>query len=310
MADEGFIEDDNDVVRRQTWNREPYLPITPSPAGSGPGMFPVIRAGVSQVSPQIAPIPMALFQASPTSVSPIIFNVLFGEAVFGFTSASVVIGGTALPTTVVVSDVLTGIVSTGLNGAANYKVEVSGMTVGGLVTLSIHYGAARNGAGVLSQAAFIEVDTVQFLPPIVPIGPIWALEPIGLIGPLGPLGPLWVFTVLTISVSPTGFDYSSVFSGFTICMIPPLSYINNFPPPRILVSVPSPLYGETISIPYPRQGVVFTTRLYVEVGTYVGIIPGNVGLMWGLRVFDGIQFQTLDIVILSMSLGPYQLPIP
>ncbi|MCB0983162.1 MAG: hypothetical protein KDB06_00775, partial [Ilumatobacter sp.] len=59
-------------------------------------------------------------QSDPTTVSPIVFDVVFSEPVTGFTNADVTLGGTAGATTAVVN-----------GGPTTYTVQVSGMTQSG-----------------------------------------------------------------------------------------------------------------------------------------------------------------------------------
>ena len=72
-------------------------------------------------------------QADPTSASSITFTVVFSEDVVGF--QNVVQGGTANPTTAVVS-----------GGPSSYTVTVSGMSTNGTVTASIAAGVAVDAA--------------------------------------------------------------------------------------------------------------------------------------------------------------------
>src|SRR5439155_7557129 len=65
-------------------------------------------------------------QNDPTNTSPIEFTATFSESVSGFTGAGVTLGGSANPTTAVVT-----------GGPTVYNVAVSGMTGDGTVTASI-----------------------------------------------------------------------------------------------------------------------------------------------------------------------------
>lgn len=77
-----------------------------------------------------------------TSISPILFDIVFSEPVVGFTLSDVVIGGTANPTT----KVLTG-------SGAIYQVAVSGMTGSGTVTLQIPANEAASATTGLQNVA-------------------------------------------------------------------------------------------------------------------------------------------------------------
>src|SRR5205814_2259117 len=106
---------------------------------------------VDKTAPTVT-IDQAVGQADPTSLSPINFTVTFSEPVVGFTSADVVIGGTAGATTANVS-----------GGPAVYTVAVSGMTVTGTVTATIPAGAANDAAGNLSAASTSTDNSVNYL---------------------------------------------------------------------------------------------------------------------------------------------------
>ena len=96
-------------------------------------------------------INQATGQADPTGGSPINFTVVFSEAVSGFTSADVTIGGTAGGTKTVT---VTG-------GPSTYNVAVSGMT-GGTVIASIAAGVAVDGVGNGNAASTSTDNTVTF----------------------------------------------------------------------------------------------------------------------------------------------------
>ncbi len=95
-------------------------------------------------------------QTDPTSVSPIMFDVVFSEPVTGFTNAGVVLSGTAGATTAVVEG----------NGAT-YTVAVSGMSQDGLVIADVAAGAGEDAAGNLSAASTSTDNTVTFVVPVV-----------------------------------------------------------------------------------------------------------------------------------------------
>ncbi len=71
------------------------------------------------------------------------FTVNFSESVSDFTATDVVIGGTALPTTVVIA----------AGSGRDYTVRVTGMTLHGTVTATIPAGAAHDAGGFPSQAS-------------------------------------------------------------------------------------------------------------------------------------------------------------
>jgi large repetitive protein len=92
-------------------------------------------------------------QADPTSVSPILFTVVFSEPVVGFATGDVSLGGSAGATTAVVSD--TG-------DSTTFDVAVSGMTQDGTVVASIGAGAATDAASNPSVASTSTDNTVTF----------------------------------------------------------------------------------------------------------------------------------------------------
>jgi len=76
-------------------------------------------------------------QADPTSVSPILFDIVFSEPVFGFVVSDVTVTFSGTGTPVV-----------GLSGTGpTYTVDVSGMTGDGNVTASIAAGVCQDAAG-------------------------------------------------------------------------------------------------------------------------------------------------------------------
>ena len=92
-------------------------------------------------------------QDDPTAASPILFTVVFSEPVAGFETDDVTLGGSALPTTAVVT-----------GSGAIYSVAVSGMSTGGAVTASIGAGAAVDAASNTSLASTSTDNTVTYAP--------------------------------------------------------------------------------------------------------------------------------------------------
>src|SRR5439155_214039 len=91
-------------------------------------------------------------QADPTKASPIHFTVVFSEAVTGFTTSNVSLGGSATPSSDTVS----------LVSGTTYDVSVSGMTSNGTVTASVTAGAAHDAAGNNSTASTSTDNTVTY----------------------------------------------------------------------------------------------------------------------------------------------------
>jgi hypothetical protein len=83
-------------------------------------------------------INQAAGQTDPTSNVPIVFDVVFSEAVIGFTGSEVNLSGSGAP----------GTLSAAVSGSGTtYTVSVSGMTGSGTVVASIPAGSAQDAAG-------------------------------------------------------------------------------------------------------------------------------------------------------------------
>ena len=93
----------------------------------------------------------AAAQADPTGNSPIDFTVVFSQGVTGFDGSDVVLGGTAAPTTAVVT-----------GGPTTFNVAVSGMTANGTVTASVPAAAALTLTNLPNQASTSTDNTVTF----------------------------------------------------------------------------------------------------------------------------------------------------
>jgi hypothetical protein len=96
----------------------------------------------------IPPTATVTAQAGSTNALPVVFNVAFSEPVTGFSSGSVVVGGTAGGNSVVVS-----------GGGANYTVAVTRVSGSGTVTLTLPAGAAMDLAGNASLASALTGTT-------------------------------------------------------------------------------------------------------------------------------------------------------
>ncbi len=88
-------------------------------------------------------------QADPTNGASILFTVVFSEAVTGFATGDVTLGGTAGATTATVT-----------GGPTTYTVTVTGMTTDGTVTASIAAGVATDSAGNGNAASTSTDNTV------------------------------------------------------------------------------------------------------------------------------------------------------
>jgi hypothetical protein len=96
-------------------------------------------------------INQAASQADPTNISPINFTVIFSKPVTGFTSADVVITGTAGATTALVT-----------GSGTTYTVAVSGMADTGTIIASIPADRAQDSAGNGNTASTSTDNTVTY----------------------------------------------------------------------------------------------------------------------------------------------------
>ena len=107
-------------------------------------------------------------QADPTNASPILFTVTFSEAVTGFVTGDVTLGGTANPTTATVTPVSTSV----------YDVAVTGMSGPGTVTATVGASEAvdlaNNANTAAPAAAQVTFDNVA---PTVTINQSGAVDP-------------------------------------------------------------------------------------------------------------------------------------
>ena len=92
-------------------------------------------------------------QADPTSASPILFTVVFSEAVTGFNGSDVSFTGRTVGGTL--AALITG-------GGSNYTVQVTGMAGTGSVVATIPAGAAIDGAGNPNAASTSTDNAVTF----------------------------------------------------------------------------------------------------------------------------------------------------
>jgi CSLREA domain-containing protein len=139
----------------------------PGPASDGDHSYTVTQTNAGDISvPSTAlvvtidtaaptvTIDRAAGQADTTSTSPINFAVIFSEAVTGFDSSDIQVGGTAGATTAVVT-----------GSGTTYNVAVSGMTTTGTVIISFAAGAATDAAGNGNAAPTVTDDSVDFVDP-------------------------------------------------------------------------------------------------------------------------------------------------
>ncbi len=106
-------------------------------------------------TPPTVTINQAGTQVDPASTGPVVFTVVFSEAVAGFDEADLVLSGTAGGTmivTVVVIDAMT------------YRVEITGMTTGGTIIARVRSNAAQDAALNWSPGSTSTDNTVTFTP--------------------------------------------------------------------------------------------------------------------------------------------------
>ncbi len=110
----------------------------------------------ADIDPPTATVGQAAGQLDPTSFLPIVFTIVFSEAVTGFgddPSDVSFVGSTA-----------GGTLAANVTGSGDtYQVEVTGMTTNGLVKVSVPAGAAEDGGGNPSEAAIPGDNSVQYL---------------------------------------------------------------------------------------------------------------------------------------------------
>ncbi|QOZ66399.1 hypothetical protein WN72_08270 [Bradyrhizobium arachidis] len=152
--------------------------VTALPAGDVLTVTPDGHGGVN-IAVAAAPtvtINQAAGQADPVDGSPLLFDVVFSEAVTDFTAEDVTLSGTAGATGVVVA-----------GSGTTYTVGVFGMTQHGTVVASIAAGVAHDAANIVNLASTSTDNTVQFTgePPVVHLTSTSVTATMGLPGNLG-----------------------------------------------------------------------------------------------------------------------------
>lgn len=125
----------------------------------------------TDLSPPTATIDLAADQAALVDTGPVSFSVVFDEAVTGFDTADVVIGGTAGATTGVVS-------GTG----SEYTVTIDAIPGDGTVTVDLRVAAVIDANGNPSTAATVLANSVTIAsvaPTTTTAAPIPAAPPLG-----------------------------------------------------------------------------------------------------------------------------------
>ena len=186
-------------------------------------------------------------QSDPAITGPINFTVIFSEAVTGFTSSDVTLGGTAGATTAVVTEIAP-------NNGTTYNVAVSGMSTGGTVIVGIPAGAAVNAANIFNNAATSTDNTVTYSPP-VSVAPTVTINQAA--GQSDPTSNSPINFTVTFNQAVTGFTPSDIsFTGST-----PLIFIS----PVVTVTGGPSIYNVAVS-GMRSSGIV------------VASIPGGVAL--------------------------------
>jgi subtilisin-like proprotein convertase family protein len=90
-------------------------------------------------------IDQAVGQLDPSNASTIHFKAVFGKSVGDFTNGDVVLGGSALPTTAVVT-----------GSGTDYDIAITGMSKTGYVTVTIPAGVATNGTSQNSASTNLD----------------------------------------------------------------------------------------------------------------------------------------------------------
>jgi hypothetical protein len=143
-------------------------------------------------------------QVSPTSLSPIVFDVLFSEPITGFTGADVFFAGSTAGGTLVAS----------VSGAGPaYTVSVSGMTTDGTVTATIPLDRVLDGNSNSNFASTSSDNTVSWTSAPDIVVPTVTIDEGALQADPTSTSPI-VFDVV-FSESVTGFDGADVTLGGT-----------------------------------------------------------------------------------------------
>ena len=124
---------------------------TDTAGNTGPAVAASLTVTVDRTAPSVT-INQAVGQADPTNASPIAFTVVFSEAVSGFVTGDVTVGGTS-------GGPKTGTVS---GGPATYAVAVTGMTTSGTVVASIAASRATDTAGNNNTASTATDNSVTW----------------------------------------------------------------------------------------------------------------------------------------------------
>lgn len=153
-------------------------------------------------------VDQAAGQPDPTATGPILFTVVFGDPVTGFSASDVVLSGTASGTLV------PAVTEVAPNDGTTYQISVTGMSSTGTVIANVISGAAVNAQGNANGAPIFIDRTVTYdvtAPTVTinqsPSGPVQ----------LDPTNASIIYFAVTFSEPVTGFTGSDVsFAGSTV----------------------------------------------------------------------------------------------
>ena len=153
-----LVNGDTDIELDETFTVTLSLPVgLVITDGTGIGTILNDDDDPGDVTAPSVTVNQAAGQADPTSVSPILFTVVFSEPVVGFATGDVTLAGTAGATTAVVTD---------SGDATTFSVAVSGMTQSGTVIASVGAGVATDAATNPNTASTSTDNTVMYAPDV------------------------------------------------------------------------------------------------------------------------------------------------
>ncbi len=164
-------------------------------------------------------IAQAIGQPDPTTAQSISFAVHFSQPVTGFTGSDVLVSGSAGATIAAVTEVDPFL-------GTDFRVDVSGMTGSGAVTIDIPANAATNSTGQGNLAATIIDNTVQFT-----MSPFTAYDEFNLAPASAPNAPFLhgvnTGAGFTAAWQTNGFTSAATYGdGFKLATSTPLSFAN------------------------------------------------------------------------------------
>ncbi len=228
-------------------------------------------------TPPTVTIDQSAAQVDPTSVSPILFRVDFSEPVVGFQTGDVLLSGTALPTTALVTPV----------SGSVYSVSVSGMSQSGTVIASLGAGVAVDAANNPSAASTSTDNTVTFtLPPVDVTPPSVTIDQSAA-------------QVDPTSVSPILFrvDFSEPVTGFVTGDV--LLSGTALPTTAVVTPVSSSVYSVSVS------GMSQSGTVIASLGAGVAVDAASNPSLASTSTDNSVQFDILQAP-LTLNLPPNQ----